>query len=170
MLAGRRTQRLLSLRSATGTPTTKLPRRLPRGSTPLTAGCGLLLRDRFAASSEMRMKRFYFFPLHLMANASPQAQRPASNQDATSSAKPVATMRYGSISAAVFRNPVKTKSGETVYSYTVSLRRSYQQNGKWAQTHTLRENDLLAAAYALDRCCDFITEARGADLEAESEQ
>lgn len=105
-----------------------------------------------------------------MANTSPKAQRPAENQDVTSSAKPVATMRYGSISAAVFRNPVKTKSGETVYTYTVSLRRSYQQNGKWAQTHTLREDDLLSAAYALDRCYDFIAEARNADLEVESEQ
>lgn len=105
-----------------------------------------------------------------MAKTSPQAQRPAYNQDATSSAKPVATMRYGSLSAAVFRNPVKTKDGRTVHSYTVSLRRSYQQDGQWAQTHTLHDEDLLAAAHALERSYDFITEAKAADVETKSEQ
>lgn len=105
-----------------------------------------------------------------MANTTPQARRPASKQDATSPAKPVATLRYGSASAAVFKNPVKTKTGETVYRYSVSLRRSYQKDGQWAQTHTLRDDDLLAAAYALERCYDVIADAQVADTQYESQQ
>ena len=170
MLAGRRTQRLLSLRSATGTPTTRLPRRSPRGSTPLTAGCGLLTAKSLRRVSSDADEAVYFFPPFFYGEhlATGPASGLRSGRDIIGQAR--SHDAYGNVSAAVFRNPLKTKDGETVYSYTVSVRRSYQQNGKWAQTHSLRQGDLLGAAHALERCYDFISEAAVDGLEAESEQ
>ena len=94
-----------------------------------------------------------------MANPSPKAERPASNQDATSSAKPVATFRYGSVSAAVFTNPV-SKGGKTFDVHAVSVRRSFRNaQGGWEATHSLRRVDLLPAALALQKCYEFINDA-----------
>lgn len=95
-----------------------------------------------------------------MATPSAQAPRPA-HQDAHSvTAKPVATFRCGDVSAAVFTQSVKTKDGRTVALPNVSLRRSYQDgNGNWQHTTTLRRDDLLAAAYALTKCYDFLSQA-----------
>ena len=95
-----------------------------------------------------------------MANTSPQAQRPAT-KDATSPATPVATFRYGNVSAAVFTNEVKTKDEKTADVFSASLRRSYRNgNGQWAHTHTLRGADLLPAAVALQKCYEFIQDER----------
>ena len=94
-----------------------------------------------------------------MANTSPKAERPASNQDATTSAKPVATFRYGSVSAAVFTNSVN-KAGKTFDLHAVSARRSFRNaQGGWEATHSLRPVDLLPAALALQKCYEFINDA-----------
>ena len=91
-----------------------------------------------------------------MANTSPTAQRPA-QEDATSSAKPVATFRYGNVSAAVFSNQVKTKDGKTFDVHNTSIRRSYRKtDGTWGHVSTLRKNDLPAAAFALMQCSHFL--------------
>jgi len=95
-----------------------------------------------------------------MANKSPTAPRPAS-EDATSSAKPVASHRFGRVSAAIFTNQVKSKDGTTREAHSVSLRRSYRTaEGKWEHTHTLQPSDLLPAALALEECYKSI---QGAD-------
>ena len=84
-----------------------------------------------------------------------KAQRPA-EQDATSTA-PVAVFRYGNISAAIFPAEVKTKDGGSVTLMNVSLQRSYRtEDGEWHRSHSLRKGDLLPAAYALEKCYDFI--------------
>jgi hypothetical protein len=98
-----------------------------------------------------------------MANPSPTAQRPAS-QDATSSAKstaekPVASFRLGSLSAAVFANSVKQQSGKVVTRYSVSLRRSYRTDAGWEHTHTLGGEDLLPAAFLLTKCTNFVADS-----------
>jgi len=91
-----------------------------------------------------------------MANT-PQAPRPA-QQDATSSAKPVATVRYGHVSAAIFAEQTILPTGMTITQHNVSLRRSYRDptSGAWKHTHTLGAGDLLPAALALTKCFEFI--------------
>jgi hypothetical protein len=102
-----------------------------------------------------------------MANPSPTAQRPA-NQDATSSAKPTASFRFGLISAAIFTNQVKLASGKTANVANVTLRRSYRDDqGAWQHTHSLRASDLLPAALALTKCYESIADANGNDDERE---
>lgn len=102
-----------------------------------------------------------------MANTKPEAPRPA-QQDATSSAKPIARFGFESVSAAIFTESVKTKGGRTVDVYNVSLRRSYQNaEGDWANTHTLRRADLLPAGLALMKCYEFINDANSAGDESQ---
>lgn len=99
-----------------------------------------------------------------MANTSPKAQRPADNEDVTSSAKPAATFRFGDVSAAVFTKQVQTEGGKTFNAVNVSLRRSYRDSdGEWRHTHSLRAADLLPAAYALTKCYDMVADANGTD-------
>lgn len=103
-----------------------------------------------------------------MANASPTGQRPASKQDATSPAKPVANFRCGSVSAAIFAAQAKTKDGKTFDVHNVSVRRSYKKaDGEWGSIHTLREADLVPASLALLQCHQFLN---GADGTAEEER
>jgi hypothetical protein len=97
-----------------------------------------------------------------MANPSPKATRPAT-QDATT---PAAVVRCGTLSAAVFKRIAKTKSGEEFPAYQVSLRRSYQDaQGEWQHSQTLREEDLLPAAFTLTRCFEQILAERSEERE-----
>jgi hypothetical protein len=105
-----------------------------------------------------------------MANTSPQATRPAS-QDATSSAKPpaekpLATFRSGSVSAAVYGKKRTLPSGKSTTFADVSLRKSFRTEDGWGHTHTLGQGDLLDAAFVLTRAAAYIAEA---DLGAEDE-
>ena len=101
-----------------------------------------------------------------MANTTPTGIRPPEAKDETPSAKPVASFRYGHVSAAVFANQVKNKSGGTADAYSVSVRRSYRtEQGEWANSHSLRPADLLPAALALQKCYEFIAEADATDDE-----
>ena len=97
-----------------------------------------------------------------MANTSTTAQRPADKQDATSPAQPVATVRYGDVSAAVFADTVEASNGKTVTRHRVSVRRSYRdaESGDWKHTNVLFESDLLHAAEALRRCFETIEDRR----------
>lgn len=102
-----------------------------------------------------------------MENTSPTARRPADPQDATSPAsetqKPIAVLRFGSISASVFANEVQ--AGErTVSVPSVSLRRAYRDGKKALKfTHGLRPQDLLVAAFALTKAFELIEGDRTAD-------
>ena len=110
-----------------------------------------------AASPEVA-EALYSFPPFSMANPSPKATHPAT-QDATT---PAAVVRCGTFSGAVFKRLVKAKDGEEFATFQVSLRRSYQDaEGKWQHTQTLREEDLLPAALTLTRCFERIMAARG---------
>lgn len=106
-------------------------------------------------------EQFYFFLLISMAQITPTAQRPAAQQDAPSSARPLATFRFESVSAAVFPDEVTLGNGTTVEMFHVSLRRVYKtKDGKWQHTTTLRPSDLLPAALALTKCYEFCQDAR----------
>lgn len=96
-----------------------------------------------------------------MAHTTPTAQRPATEQDAPSSAKPVAAFRFESVSAAVFPDTVKLSDGKTVEVFHISLRRAYKTaDGKWEHTAVLRPADLLPAALALMKSYEFCQDAR----------
>jgi hypothetical protein len=95
-----------------------------------------------------------------MATTPSTAKRPAETQDATSPAQPVATVRYGDVSAAIFAELVRLPSGTEVTTHRVSLRRSYRdrQTDEWKHTHLLGDSDLLPAAEALRKCFEIIEE------------
>jgi len=98
------------------------------------------------------------------------AQRPAANEDVTSSAKssakPAARFGNETVSAAVFREERTTKKGETFDAFNVSLRRSYRKpDGSFGTTHTLQSANLTAAIEALQKCQEFIENAREGDDE-----
>jgi len=98
-----------------------------------------------------------------MANTSPNAQRPASN-GATSSAKPVAVFRFENVSAAIFADSAKTKDGQTIEKFNVSVRRPYRTKaGEWEHTHTLHRGDLLPAALGLLKCYEYINGSHESD-------
>lgn len=85
-----------------------------------------------------------------MANTSPKAERPAVNEDATSSAKPVEKVLYQDVSAAIFPREHTLPSGKVITNYSVSLQRGYvDREGERQWTSSLDENDLLAGAEAL---------------------
>jgi hypothetical protein len=101
-----------------------------------------------------------------MAKTAPTGDRPPETKDETPPAKPVAIFRYGHVSAAVFANKVKSKSGGTADAYSVSVRRSYRaEDGEWGSSHSLRPADLLPAALALQKCYEFVAEADAPDDE-----
>lgn len=100
-----------------------------------------------------------------MANTPAQAKRPAATQDATSSASvsssPIASVRFGNVSAGIFAESVTTSSGNQVTVHNVSLRVGYRtKNGEWKHTHVLSDADLLPAAEALRQCYHMIEERR----------
>ncbi|MDA1016753.1 MAG: hypothetical protein O3A00_20135 [Planctomycetota bacterium] len=88
-----------------------------------------------------------------MANTPSKAPRPAKS-DATSSAEPIATFRFGDVSAAIFADVVALQNGKSFTRHNVSLRRSYRdtESSEWKHTNTLSESDLLPAAEALRHC------------------
>lgn len=153
--AVRRRQRLHSLARG-NRPGETNSRQKATGSAPLTAGCGTLGND--CRRSQLWLpRRFIIFPLFRMAT-SPKATHPAP-QDATT---PAAVVRCGKLSAAVFKRMAKAKNGDEFATFQVSLRRSYQDGeGQWQHTHTLHEEDLLAAAFTLTQCYERIMAERG---------
>ncbi len=63
----------------------------------------------------------------------------------------------GAISATVWENQGKSKSGEAVSFRTVSLQRSYKdKEGNWQSTSTLRINDLPRASLVLQKSYEFL--------------
>ena len=103
-----------------------------------------------------------------MAHTTPQGIRPPTPKDETPSApaaQPVASFKFGSVSAPIFADEVKTAKGPVTVR-NVSLRRSYQDGQKaWHSTHSLRPSDLLPAAYALLKCYDVIAGSSASDEE-----
>ncbi len=85
--------------------------------------------------------------------------------------RPVHTVRYGGIKAAIWRN--QTRNG-TMYNVTVV--RSYKDGKQWKDTSSFGYDDLLVLAKALDDCHTWIhqeyvnrRETEGKPEEAEEE-
>lgn len=65
---------------------------------------------------------------------------------------PVATFRYGDISAAIFSDAAGKDA-----SPVISIRRSYRDNsGAWQHTNTLTQRDILPVALCLTKCYEFL--------------
>lgn len=71
--------------------------------------------------------------------------------------KPEVSFRAGGISASVWNNPGKSKTGEEVVFNTISLQRTYKDKaGEWKHTSSMRINDLPKAALVLRKAYEHI--------------
>jgi len=71
--------------------------------------------------------------------------------------RPVHTVRYGAIRAAVWRNVVDNgNASRPMYNVTVS--RSYRDGDDWKDSSSFGYDDLLVLSKALDDCHSFIHE------------
>lgn len=62
----------------------------------------------------------------------------------------------GAISASVWENQGKSKSGEEVKYKTISLQRAYKdKEGNWQHTNSLRVNDLPKASLVLQKAFEY---------------
>ena len=63
----------------------------------------------------------------------------------------------GAITATVWNNQAKAKTGEATEYKTVSFQRRYKDlNGAWKSTNSLRVNDLPRAALVLQKAYEYI--------------
>ena len=63
----------------------------------------------------------------------------------------------GVLTATVWENQGKSKTGEDVSFKTVSFQRRYKdQNGDWQSTNTLRINDLPKASLVLQKAYEYL--------------
>ncbi len=63
----------------------------------------------------------------------------------------------GGLSATVWENQGKSKTGEEVSFRTVSFQRRYKdKNGDWQSTSTLRINDLPKASLVLQKAYEYL--------------
>jgi len=123
---------------------------------------GLRIADWMTLLCSLRgcTEGFYFLLPTRMANPSPKAERPAS-QDVTSSAQPSMTFRFGNVSAAIYSQERRMPTGRVVTFHHVSLRRRYcDSDGEWQSSSTLDREDLLPAAVALQNCYEYIEATR----------
>ena len=63
----------------------------------------------------------------------------------------------GAISAAIWTNTGKTKSGQEMGFKSISLQRSYKdKNDEWQHTSSLRLNDLPKATLVLSKAYEYL--------------
>ena len=75
--------------------------------------------------------------------------------------KPAATLRYGGIQAAIWKNPGKEDKSPR---YTVNYTRSYtDQEGNWKDTTSFSELDNLKIGYLVPKVLEQITELKKQD-------
>ncbi|MBN2368601.1 hypothetical protein JXC34_06275 [Candidatus Woesearchaeota archaeon] len=68
---------------------------------------------------------------------------------------PEKKFRSGAICATVWKN-FSEKDGNVVEYMTVSFERSYQKDGEWNTTNSLRVNDLPRASLVLQKAYEYI--------------
>lgn len=78
------------------------------------------------------------------------------NLNAHEAKLPEKKFRIGPISATIWKNQTE-KNGSIVEYRTVSFERSYQnKNGDWANTNSLRVNDLPKAVLVLQKAYEYL--------------
>lgn len=68
---------------------------------------------------------------------------------------PEKKFRIGSISATIWKNQTE-KNGSIIEYRTVSFERSYQKDGNWNTTNSLRVNDLPRAVLVLQKAYEYL--------------
>jgi len=81
--------------------------------------------------------------------------------------RPVQTIRYGSIRAAIWRNMVDNGNASRP-AYSVTFSRSYKDGQtNWKESSSFGIDDLLVMAKAANEAHTWIAKQRSADVEAE---
>lgn len=82
--------------------------------------------------------------------------------------KPEEKFRAGAISATVWKNKGKNKSGRVTEFYTVKLERRYRDNNdQWQSTESLGINDIPKAVLVLNKAYEWIATKKRASAETE---
>ena len=76
--------------------------------------------------------------------------------------RPVQTIRYGSVRAAVWRNMVDNGNASRP-SYSVTFSRSYKDGNHWKDTSSFGPDDLLVLAKVMNDAHTFIHQCRAKD-------
>ena len=95
-----------------------------------------------------------------------QSTNNASKTEKTAN-RPVQTIRYGSVRAAIWRNVVDNGNASRPL-YCVTFSRSYKDGeNNWKESASFGADDLLLLAKATDEAHTWITRQRSADASAE---
>jgi hypothetical protein len=86
-----------------------------------------------------------------------KAKRGKKMEKTTSGNVPEKKFSTGAISATVWKNSGKSKSGEDVEYKTVTLQRRYKdKSGVWQTANSLRLNDLPKASLVLNKAYEYL--------------
>jgi hypothetical protein len=89
------------------------------------------------------------------------------NQTEKKANRPVHTVRYGSVRAAIWRNVVDNGNASRQL-YCVTFNRSYKDGeNNWKESASFGADDLLLLAKAADEAHTWITKQRSADASGE---
>ena len=91
-------------------------------------------------------------------------------------AKPLKKLRYGAICATIWRDTYTDPKGHSFETHNVVLDRAYKdKKGDWQHASSLRKEDLLKAALALQKAFEFLAtheddESAGGQIDVEEER
>jgi len=72
--------------------------------------------------------------------------------------KPEKKFRAGALSATIWSNQGRTRTGEETTYATVSIERNYKdKQGNWQSTNSFRTGDLPKAALLLNKAYEYLT-------------
>ena len=85
-------------------------------------------------------------------------QTPATKQEKTGK-RPIHTIRYGAIRAAIWRNVVDNGNASRPM-YNVTFSRAYKEGERWKDSSSFGQDDLLVLAKAMNDAHTFIHQQR----------
>ena len=71
--------------------------------------------------------------------------------------RPEKTFRASPVSATIWANEATSKDGEIGIYRTITIERTYNKDGKFQKTNSLRVNDLPKAALVLQKAYEYIS-------------
>ena len=88
------------------------------------------------------------------------AQATSNPNDATRSAKrPIQTIRYGAVRAAIWRNVIDNGNASRAL-YNVTFSRSYRDGDTWKESNSFGRDDLLLLAKAANEAHSWVFQQR----------
>lgn len=97
-----------------------------------------------------------------MAQQQQRQQQGGKMNSGNGNSKPVQTVRYGNIKAAIWRNMVD-QGNESRPMYNVTFARSYKDGDEWKDASSFGLDDLLTVSKIADDCHTWIHEQRSRD-------